>query len=641
MKFQKNIIAIIFTISIIVSFSVFLYQMQFYLYEGFPSVIIGSIIGGLISFVLIFVFHLLKTTRIKSRFLVQISQILLVALVIVSTVFLLSIMLGEFGFSYVYTRWYTQQEMNGVLLKVSLLESNLITLGFFSIVKFPEFQLPISGQRFSQLIKLIKNIPTILFLSITIINPFLVSNIPVQHDVTERYDWNDGPWLNWNGNPEDSLAISWLTDTKRKTEILFGTNPDSLELISSEIATSKSNLHNLFLDDLNPDTTYYYQIPDVKFPNFPRGKLFNFTTSPVTGNFKDFKFVVVGDMQAWSSSENSAQDLVAEGISKADPDFVCAVGDLGDYGRDLNQWHYLMSFLPQYASDTVFQSVLGNHDWYGDNGSNFRNIFPYDYEEDKGAHYSFNYQNVHFVMLDSVSNNDAMQSRQEAWLENDLNMANDSAAIDWIFVFLHYNPMTTAGGKGYTNILRWLAPVTTKYQVDGVFFGHEHYYEHWDFEYGNQGFVFDESDEELITGETTHYFLTGGGGATLNVGWDITEHETVENDYYFYNLTSDQSEVLSTVSYPWNSSRYLSNQSHLIYGYRQEGPLYYHAPEIESYTPEVNDLFGYDYGEQTTHFMEVEVVNNGNTCIISAKYPNEDLLMGPNDAYPQKWTITK
>jgi len=55
----------------------------------------------------------------------------------------------------------------------------------------------------------------------------------------------------------------------------------------------------------------------------------------------------------------------------------------------------------------------------------------------------------------------------------------------------------------------------------------------------------------------------------------------------------------------------------------------------------VSDIFGYQYGEQTTHYMKVEISNGGNTCKISVCYPNGELLVGPQGQYPQIWTLNK
>ena len=81
----------------------------------------------------------------------------------------------------------------------------------------------------------------------------------------------------------------------------------------------------------------------------------------------------------------------------------------------------------------------------------------------------------------------------------------------------------------------------------------------------------------------------------------------------------------------------MDSDEHKIYA---DGELYYHAPDRESYATD-NEMYGYQYGEQTLHYMKLEITDNGNTCTISAHYPNGDLLTGPDGLYPQTWTFTK
>ena len=69
-----------------------------------------------------------------------------------------------------------------------------------------------------------------------------------------------------------------------------------------------------------------------------------------------------------------------------------------------------------------------------------------------------------------------------------------------------------------------------------------------------------------------------------------------------------------------------------------DNKYYYYLPEEEKYS-DLGDVMGFQYGEQAYHFMQIEI--NGDTCTISAIYPNGVILSGPGGAHPQTWTITK
>ncbi|TFG18887.1 MAG: hypothetical protein EU530_07885 [Promethearchaeota archaeon] len=452
---------------------------------------------------------------------------------------------------------------------------------------------------------------------------------PVFH-VDELYYWNDGPYVTFGKDPQTEMTISWLTKTASRTEIFFGTSPDNMEKITSD--DLRNHLHHLYLTDLTPNTKYYYKI-NKNFVADHESDTFSFTTAPSSN--KDFKVILVGDMQPTWFDTLRTGELVARGIVAENPDFVIQLGDLASSGDMAQIWHFTMMNFPLYAANTPFQTTFGNHDYAGGGDVNARMLFPYDYAASQGLYYSFDYGNAHFI---SVDNFDAghyeMSDSQKVWVETDIIDAK-SRGQKWIFISFHHTIFTTGTSGQNWDLQSWLVPLADKYDVDGIFFGHDHHYEHWNYTYGSSGLLYNETDTP--SGNETHYWCSGGGGAHLEVDYGVLTHSPMIDQRMFYNISSAAYEPITVTRDPWNSSRYIDSTEHKIYA---DGELYYHAPDRESYATD-NEIYGYQYGEQTLHYMKLEISNSGNTCTISAHYPNGDLLTGPDGLYHQIWTFTK
>ncbi|MBN2155399.1 MAG: metallophosphoesterase family protein [Candidatus Lokiarchaeota archaeon] len=451
--------------------------------------------------------------------------------------------------------------------------------------------------------------------------------------VDQIYLWNDGPYITFGEDPQTEMVISWLTCTITPTEILFGTSPESLEKIRSN--APRSHLHHFYLSNLTPNTKYYYKI-NRNFYSKHETDLFSFTTAP--NDNRDFEMIIVGDMQpTWLDTIRSGA-LVAEGIAKENPDFVIQLGDLSSSGEMALIWHFTMKNFPLYAANAPFQVAVGNHDYSGGGDVNTRMLFPYPYASSDGLYYSFDYANCHFVIIDNFdAGNYKMTSAQKIWVEQDIIEAK-SRGQKWIFVNFHHTILTTGTSGHNWDLQTWLVPLADKYDVDGIFFGHDHHYEHWNYTYGSSGLLYNKTD--IPSGNETHYWCSGGGGAHLEVDYGILTHDPWNVQRTFYNISAGEYQNYSFTRNPWNSSLYVNSDAHKIYAESKHHELYYHLPETQSYSTD-NELYGYQYGEQTLHYMKLTISNNGNTCTISAHYPNGDLLTGPYGLYPQIWPFNK
>ncbi|MEO2047855.1 MAG: metallophosphoesterase [Pirellulales bacterium] len=197
------------------------------------------------------------------------------------------------------------------------------------------------------------------------------------------------------------------------------------------------------------------------------------------------------------------------------PEFVVSVGDLIEgYSENRNQveveWKEFLTFINQMEMKFFF--VAGNHD--------LTNPMMHDvWRKHFGREwYSFNYQGVHFVCLNSEDPVSHVGEKQLAWLENDLNQHVDAR---WTLLFIH-KPLWAMAARekaagnpdptGWTRVESMLGS-----RPHTVFAGHVHHYVQFD-QNGNKYY-------SLAT--------TGGGSqlrGTLYGEFDHVVWLTMEND---------------------------------------------------------------------------------------------------------------
>jgi hypothetical protein len=457
-------------------------------------------------------------------------------------------------------------------------------------------------------------------------------------NVKQGVGYTIGPWATFHDNTENSITITWLTKEKNSTVLFYGTDPLNLNLKFQR--SENVYLHKAILTGLSPNTTYYYRIPET-FVNDHQSTLFRFKTG--SSDTTKFKFAVFGDKQPTNDRMLETNRFVVDGIIQGNYDFALQTGDLASAGTSKQDWYMVLQSLGLLGATTPLQMAIGNHDWNGISGAtNWRALFSYPYPNSEGAnYYSFDYGNAHFVMIDNFEIFYRMSDTQIKWIEKDLMDAKARGKI-WTFAFFHLSIFTTATSGFYEDLKATLLPIFDKTGVDAVFYGHDHHYEYLNYTYGANGLVF--SPDHTWKHNPVQYFCTGGGGANLEVDYGVLNMPSSLYQLKWYNTATSQYENRYYAERAWNSSRYVTHPS-FERNYTQyspngehDGKYYYHAPEIESYSNSTSE-FGFVYGEQTYQFMEIVI--DGNTCIIRALYPNRQLLTGPGGLYPQEITIVK
>jgi hypothetical protein len=456
--------------------------------------------------------------------------------------------------------------------------------------------------------------------------------------------YNDGPWLTWQSDPTTTMTISWLTAEQNKTVVYYGEDEGDLDQVFAR--EESVYMHHAELTGLIPNTQYFYKVPEA-FIEDHVSDTFNFTTAPIESSPRSFKFAVFGDVQPSNAEYVLQNKKVADGLINGSFDFILNTGDLATDGSDLNAWHMLMENYARVGATTPIQGSIGNHDWNGGLGSsNYGELFPYPYANpDAGRFYSFDYLNAHFVMIDNMQRFTIMTPDEIQWIQQDITAARSDNPNCWVFCFFHYSIMTTASSGHNYLLQKQMVPTFDKLDVDAVFYGHDHHYEHYNYTYGvtDGGYLWNKEDTWVHN--EVQYFCTGGGGADLEVDYGVLDSEGMleTRSVQWYNPALAKYENIDYQRRAWNPTNYNEHLDFTVNytaGNEHEGKYYFHDPSIESYD-DFSTKIGFDYGEQCFQFMQVEINALGDQCIISARYPNGVLISGPSGTKPQIWTFTK
>lgn len=207
-----------------------------------------------------------------------------------------------------------------------------------------------------------------------------------------------------------------------------------------------------------------------------------------------FKALIFPDSQ--SSDYSGWRKLAQTAYSKnEDAAFFINMGDLVDNGYDFSQWRAWFNSVAPMIENIPFAPVMGNHETYN---MDWQIAPPTPYltlfnlpgngtDANKNQYYSFDYGDVHFVVLNTQTdemadfNPDLMQ-QQLNWLRSDL----AGTQSKWKIVLMHKDILRYAftdrpnnfdpANIQFTPWAQQLMPVFEEYNVDAVLTAHLHTY---------------------------------------------------------------------------------------------------------------------------------------------------------------------
>ncbi|MEO6916890.1 MAG: metallophosphoesterase family protein, partial [Chitinophagaceae bacterium] len=293
----------------------------------------------------------------------------------------------------------------------------------------------------------------------------------------------------------DGVTIKWKTNLPSTSAIRFGIAENMLTGSVSDNALVTD--HELTIKGLTPDTRYFYAIGTADY--VMKGSYRNtFSTAPPANSTRKIRIAVIGDAGTGDFNQKRSRDRYLETIAKGEnPDLTLMLGDNAyPLGTDKD---YQGGFFNIY-NDNIFDNhpvfpVPGNHEYAGVahiSDIAYYNIFTLPKAGESGgvpsgteSYYSFNYGNVHFVMLNSYGIDGGKvlydtTGQQATWLKNDL--AANAGKFKWTIACFHHAPYTNANHssdqEGDLKAVRErITPILERFNVDLVLAGHSHSYE--------------------------------------------------------------------------------------------------------------------------------------------------------------------
>ena len=300
------------------------------------------------------------------------------------------------------------------------------------------------------------------------------------------------------------MTIRWRNSLQNIGRVKYGIAEGNLDqTVDETIAPASGPLsgfdHSITLSGLSPNTTYFYSIGSAD-DILASGTDYTFTTPPVPGVAINTRIWVLGDAGTANANQQVVRDAFYTWTGSRTPNLVLQLGDNAyNTGTDTEYQSAVFNIYPTMLRKTPFWSCLGNHETAQssariDNYPYF-DIYTLPTAGECGGvpsgtehYYSFNYGNIHFISLDSMTasrntiERNGSDGPMAAWLRTDL----ESTTATWIVCFFHHPPYTKgshdsdnpADSDGAMEQMRTnFLPILEAGGVDLVVNGHSHVYE--------------------------------------------------------------------------------------------------------------------------------------------------------------------
>lgn len=316
-------------------------------------------------------------------------------------------------------------------------------------------------------------------------------------DVSWATELRRGPYLQMP--TPHTITIRWRTDVPTESVVLYGFTTNSLTFTVTN--PTPTNEHIVSLSGLTPATTYYYSIGTTN-QTLAAGIECRFVTAPVAGSIGPTRVWAYGDfggislgLETGNSNyvygEYAVRDSYLQFTGTNQTDVWLPLGDLAyDIGTD---GQFQTNFFDTFSTilrQTAPWPTIGNHEVLSvPSGQRFPylDIFSFPTNGEAGGvasgserYYSFDRANIHFVCLDSETQNRATNGAMASWLRADL----ASTTNKWIIAYFHHPPYSKGSHDSdapyETSMIEMrqnIVPILEDGGVDLVLNGHSHTYE--------------------------------------------------------------------------------------------------------------------------------------------------------------------
>ncbi len=362
-----------------------------------------------------------------------------------------------------------------------------------------------------------------------------------------------GPYLQMGSST--SGIVRWRSDLFSDAVLYYGTEPG--QLTNLVVRRSLTNEHIMAINGLEPETRYYYSIGNSS-QRLAEGTNYWFDTSPVVGTKKPTRIWFLGDAGTAGNGSPDRQASTRDAFyrfaeTNRPTDLWVMLGDNAyNSGTDSEYQAAVFDMYPTTLRNKFLWPALGNHET---SQSTTATDFPYLHmfslptagevggvPSGTEKYYSFDYANIHFVCLDSMTSGRTGTTPMANWLRTDL----EATKQEWIIVYFHHSIYTKGthdsdSEQDLVELRQNILPILEEHSVDLVLNGHSHVYERsylLDQHYGLSGTLnasnkVDGGDGRLdgtgaytknVQGRGVVYTIAGSSGQALGGPLNLPAH---------------------------------------------------------------------------------------------------------------------
>jgi len=295
-----------------------------------------------------------------------------------------------------------------------------------------------------------------------------------------------GPYLQLGTS--NSTIVRWRTNVATNSRVSYGTTQGSLTL-NADNATQTTE-HEVVVSGLSPSTRYFYAIGSTTQALAGNDANHFFVTSPVAGTASPTRIWVLGDSGTANTNAQAVRNAFLNFTGSTHTNLWLMLGDNAyENGTDAEYQAAVFDMYPTVLRQSVLWPTLGNHDTA--QSSNPPASLPYfamftlPTNAEAGGmasgtekHYSFDYANIHFICLDSMTSDRSPTGPMATWLRADL----ASSTRQWTIAYWHHPPYSKGSHDSDTDPIladmrQTFLPILEEAGVDLVLAGHSHSYE--------------------------------------------------------------------------------------------------------------------------------------------------------------------
>jgi phosphodiesterase/alkaline phosphatase D-like protein len=337
-----------------------------------------------------------------------------------------------------------------------------------------------------------------------------------------------GPYLQMATS--NTMVVRWRTSVPTDSRVQYGTNPISLTSQANDATLTTE--HKMRIYNLQSNTRYYYSVGSSTY-TLASGSSYFFKTSPTSST--PTRVWVIGDSGTANSNARAVRDAYLKYTGSTATNLWLMLGDNAyASGTDAEYQAAVFNTYPQVLRNTVLWPTIGNHDTAEQTTVSsslpYFQMFTLPTTAEAGGvasgtekYYSFNYGNIHFIVLDSMTSDRSPSGQMLTWLKSDLAATTKT----WIIASWHHPPYSKGSHNSDTEtqlieMRKNALPILEDAGVDLVLAGHSHSYER---SYLLDGHYGSSSTLSPVNKLNSGSGRADGSGAYLKKTASITPHE--------------------------------------------------------------------------------------------------------------------